>query len=92
MNDRKINVTRSSMPPLEEYVEEIREIWDSHWLTLSAMGQSRFSATLIRMISRSMLPGLKRSSMNIPLQLLRFMSTEISAMWKKFRRLQRNMD
>ena len=21
------------MPELEEYVEEIRDIWDSHWLT-----------------------------------------------------------
>lgn len=29
----KILVTRSSMPSLEEYVEEIRGIWDSHWLT-----------------------------------------------------------
>jgi dTDP-4-amino-4,6-dideoxygalactose transaminase len=29
----KILVTRSSMPPLEEYVEEIRSIWDTHWLT-----------------------------------------------------------
>lgn len=29
----KILVTRSSMPPYEEFVEEIREIWDSHWLT-----------------------------------------------------------
>lgn len=28
-----INVTRSSMPSFEEYCEEIRELWDSHWLT-----------------------------------------------------------
>lgn len=28
-----ILVTRSSMPPLEEYVEEIKDIWESHWLT-----------------------------------------------------------
>ena len=28
-----INVTRSSMPGFEEYIEEIRELWDSHWLT-----------------------------------------------------------
>ena len=28
-----INVTRSSMPSYEEYCEEIRELWDSHWLT-----------------------------------------------------------
>lgn len=32
-----IPITRSSMPPLEEYVEEIRSIWDSRWLT--NMGQ-----------------------------------------------------
>lgn len=31
MND--ILVTRSSMPSMEEYIEEIRSIWDSHWLT-----------------------------------------------------------
>lgn len=29
----KILVTRSSMPPLQEYVEEIRDLWESHWLT-----------------------------------------------------------
>ena len=29
----KINVTRSSMPSYEEYCEEIKELWDSHWLT-----------------------------------------------------------
>lgn len=29
----KILVTRSSMPDLDEYVDEIKDIWDSHWLT-----------------------------------------------------------
>ncbi len=28
-----INVTRSSMPPFEEYCDEIRGLWDSRWLT-----------------------------------------------------------
>ncbi len=28
-----IQVTRSSMPSLEEYVEEIRDLWESRWLT-----------------------------------------------------------
>lgn len=28
-----ILVTRSSMPTLEEYMEEIKTMWDSHWLT-----------------------------------------------------------
>ncbi|SEH26333.1 DegT/DnrJ/EryC1/StrS family aminotransferase [Selenomonas sp. KH1T6] len=31
--EKKILVTRSSLPPLEEYIDEIRDIWDSHWLT-----------------------------------------------------------
>lgn len=28
-----INVTHSSMPKMEEYFEEIKELWDTHWLT-----------------------------------------------------------
>ena len=28
-----INVTRSSMPSYEEYCEQIKELWDSRWLT-----------------------------------------------------------
>ena len=31
--EEKILVTRSSMPPFEEYVEMIRPLWESHWLT-----------------------------------------------------------
>lgn len=31
--EKKILVTKSSMPSLDEYVEEIREMWDTHWLT-----------------------------------------------------------
>ena len=34
MNDApKLNVTRALLPPFEEYCAEIRELWDSHWLT-----------------------------------------------------------
>lgn len=32
-DNKKINVTRSSMPPFEEYVEAIRPLWESAWLT-----------------------------------------------------------
>ena len=28
-----INVTRSSMPDFEEYLDEIKDLWESHWLT-----------------------------------------------------------
>lgn len=30
---KMINVVRASLPPLEEYVEEISSIWENHWLT-----------------------------------------------------------
>lgn len=33
MGEKKILVTRSSMPPFEEYVEMIKPLWESHWLT-----------------------------------------------------------
>ncbi len=29
----KILVTQSSMPPIEEYIDEIRPMWNTHWLT-----------------------------------------------------------
>lgn len=35
--NKPINVTRSSMPPFEEYCNEIRDLWDSRWLTNSGL-------------------------------------------------------
>ncbi len=37
MMQDKILVTRSSMPPYEEYIEAIKPLWETHWLT--NMGQ-----------------------------------------------------
>ena len=39
-------VTRSSMPTLEEYVDEIRSIWDTHWLTNMGEKHNRLEAEL----------------------------------------------
>ena len=33
MSEEKIFVTRSSMPPYEEYIEAIKPLWGSRWLT-----------------------------------------------------------
>ena len=33
MSKERILVTRSSMPPYEEYIEAIKPLWKSHWLT-----------------------------------------------------------
>lgn len=30
---KKILVTESSMPPLDDYIEMLQQLWDSHWLT-----------------------------------------------------------
>lgn len=43
---KPILVTRSSMPPLEEYVAEISSLWDSHWLTNMGEKHKQFQALL----------------------------------------------
>lgn len=42
----KIQVTRSSMPSYEEYCEEIKDIWDSHWLTNMGEKHQKFQKKL----------------------------------------------
>lgn len=44
--DKQILVTRSSMPDFEEYCEEIRKLWDSHWLTNMGVEHKQFQADL----------------------------------------------
>lgn len=41
-----INVTRSSMPSYEEYCEEIKELWDSRWLTNMGVKHRKLQAEL----------------------------------------------
>lgn len=44
---KQINVTRSSMPSFEEYTEEIRELWDSRWLTNSGVKHQKLEKELM---------------------------------------------
>ena len=46
----KILVTRSSMPDYEEYCEEIKELWDSHWLTNMGKKHKQLQAELEAML------------------------------------------
>ena len=46
MNQERINVTRSSMPSYEEYCEEIKDIWESRWLTNNGSKHQLFEAQL----------------------------------------------
>ena len=41
-----INVTCSSMPDFEEYCAEIKELWESRWLTNSGAKHQQFQAEL----------------------------------------------
>ncbi len=41
-----INVTRSSMPSYEEYCEEIKDLWDSRWLTNMGAKHQQLQAKL----------------------------------------------
>ena len=41
-----INVTRSSMPDFAEYCEEIKDLWDSRWLTNMGAKHKAFQAQL----------------------------------------------
>lgn len=41
-----ILVTRSSMPPMEEYIQEIQSIWDNHWLTNMGEKHERLTSEL----------------------------------------------
>ena len=42
----EILVTRSSMPDIEEYTNEIKELWDSHWLTNMGVKHKQFQKEL----------------------------------------------
>ena len=43
-----ILVTRSSMPTIEEYMDEIKEMWDTHWLTNMGPKHKQFQNELCK--------------------------------------------
>lgn len=45
--DKQILVTRSSMPTMEEYIEEIKPMWDSRWLTNMGVKHKELQSKLI---------------------------------------------
>lgn len=42
----RVLVTRSSIPTFEEYCDEIKELWDSHWLTNMGVKHKQLQAEL----------------------------------------------
>lgn len=46
--ENKILVTRSSMPEIEEYINEIKPMWESHWLTNMGVKHKEFQSELCK--------------------------------------------
>ena len=44
--EKRINVTQSSMPSLEEYIEELKPVWDSRWLSNRGAASIKFEDML----------------------------------------------
>ncbi len=46
-----IQITKSSMPFLEDYIDEIKDIWDSRWLTNNGSKHRKLQEQLIRYLA-----------------------------------------
>lgn len=66
---QNILVTRSSMPDFEEYVDEIKNIWDSHWLTNMGEKHQRLQSELCDYLGISNLELLTNGHMALELSL-----------------------
>jgi dTDP-4-amino-4,6-dideoxygalactose transaminase len=67
--DSKILVTRSSMPTLDEYINEIKDIWDSHWLTNMGIKHQHLQKELLDYLEVSNLELLTNGHMAIELSI-----------------------
>ena len=63
--NNKILVTRSSMPDYEEYCKEIKELWDSHWLTNMGVKHRQFQAELEKGSVKIKVPALGNDVYNL---------------------------
>lgn len=46
MSSKRVNVTRSSMPELSEFIEELKPVWDSRWLSNRGAASLKFEEML----------------------------------------------
>lgn len=65
----KILVTRSSMPSIEEYIEEIAPIWETHWLTNMGQKHQELQQKLIEYLGVQQLDLFTNGHMAIELSL-----------------------
>lgn len=51
--EEKINVTRASMPNMEDYVEKIKSLWSSHWITNMGKYHNELEKQLVKFMGVS---------------------------------------
>jgi dTDP-4-amino-4,6-dideoxygalactose transaminase len=49
--DRELYITRSSMPLMNEYIEEIKDIWDTKWLTNFGIKHKKLESLLLEYLN-----------------------------------------
>lgn len=65
----KILVTRSSMPSMEEYIDEISELWETHWITNMGTKHKRLQEELIKYLGVSDIELLTNGHMALELSM-----------------------
>ena len=68
----KILVTRSSMPELQEYINEIKSIWDTHWLTNMGVKHQELQKNLIDYMGGEQIELLTNGHMALELSMQAF--------------------
>ena len=64
-----IQVTRSAMPDFEEYVEEIRDIWETHWMTNMGVKHKRLQNELKKYLKVNSIELFTNGHMSLELSL-----------------------
>ena len=68
----RINVTKSSMPPIDEYYNEIAELWNSHWLTNMGEKHNAFQEMLKKYLQVDNIELLVNGHMSLEMTLQAF--------------------
>jgi len=68
----RINVTKSSMPPIDEYYNEIAELWNSHWLTNMGVKHNTFQEMLKKYLQVDNIELLVNGHMSLEMTLQAF--------------------
>lgn len=65
----KILVTRSSMPDMNEYIDEIKDIWETHWLTNMGVKHQNLQKALVEYLGVEQLDLFTNGHMALELSL-----------------------